>query len=143
MSDHDPVIAKVRKANTKWLNLASLGVVLLGLASMINAVDDWYDSRNADRRINHLNELVLELNHETACRFDVNQEVEVIQAEIFTELALGLAAFAEEGGESAELLEHTTNIRQLSAELTRAVEARSEGVEDCRRESDVHKPEEE
>jgi len=117
-------VRKIHRESNRWLNIIGVGVCLLGLAAMINAVDDWKDSRD-------LNDRIQALNTANECRYDIGQRVAELQGEISLELALGLAAFADQGGRSGELRVHTDRINELAPDLSDALKDRSRASQIC------------
>lgn len=114
--------AVVKAKPERWLNIAACGILLLGVAAIIQSVDDWIDSRNAYTRIQ-------QLNNELRCRYEANQEVEELQAELNNELALGLSAYAQ--GNEQELQDHSAQIRVVYVHMQNALEERGDAAKVC------------
>jgi hypothetical protein len=125
-SDHDlegiPAVQEAKKYQGRWLRIAAFGIVLLGVAAIINAVDDWADSRSNEDRIQTLND-------QFTCRYVVGQESQELQSRMTLELALGLAAYAQ--GDRQGLQEHTNIILEISPQLDEALQERAEAAEFC------------
>jgi hypothetical protein len=119
------------------------GVILLGLASMINAVDDWRDSRSAEDERSAQSTRIIQLNAILDCRFDVTQEVEDARAQVeavalgkLDALALGLSAVTREDeaavAAQAERIESLIVMGQeAQGQLDQALQVRAEAVQDC------------
>lgn len=119
------------------------GVSMLGLASMINAVDDWIDSREAQGTVEDLNTRIIQLNDELACRYRISQPVEdartqvdaVAQAKLDA-LSDGLAAFARDNdqgviqaGERIDALNPMGD--EAEAQLNEALQDRADAARIC------------
>lgn len=122
-------VKQAKRYSGKWLRTMALGVVLLGIASLINAIDDWVDSRDAGRQEQVLNHRIETLNDQFTCRYRIAQPAQELQAEISLELSLGLAAFAAEDEEG--LAFHTARINELGPLLDTALAERASGSEVC------------
>lgn len=113
----------------QWLRIAAIGIVLLGLAAMIQAIDDWVDSRNAEERTQNLNERIHTLNDQFTCRYIMGQQAQELQGQMTLELSLGLAAYAS--GDEEGLALHTQTIQELSPQLEEALRERANAPDIC------------
>lgn len=79
-----------------WLIGLVIGIILLGSAALLNSVDDWRDSRQAQSTINELEETVQESQRELDCRSDLSGRIGNLESERAGVLAHGLVAVVEE-----------------------------------------------
>lgn len=100
----------------------TVGILLLGAASLINAVDDWVDSRNAQERITHLNYVI-------DCKADIASEISNLESERTGMLARGLVATVEDDEEA--LRTEINNIRSIESDLEQARNRRANASEIC------------
>jgi hypothetical protein len=112
-----------------------LGVTLLGLAAMINAVDDWRDSRFQESTITVLNHRIVQLNDTLECRFDITQPVEDARAQLdavtvakLDALSLGLVALTAE--DEAAVAQQAERLRALSVDGEEAKAALLQALQD-------------
>jgi hypothetical protein len=116
---------------------------MLGVGALVNALDDWVDSRAQQDTITSLNTRIIQLNHELACRFEVTQPVEDARTQVaavdsakLDALAFGLAAFAR--GDDAGVAQAGSRIDALktqsdeaAAQLATALQERADAVITC------------
>jgi hypothetical protein len=125
-----------------------VGVLLLGIAAMINAVDDFVDSRQAESERERLSTRVIQLNDELRCRFLITQPVEDAQAQVqavslekLDALARGLSATVRDDPDAvareAERIDALITMGdEARTQLELALQDRAEAVQDCRREGE-------
>lgn len=121
-------------------------MLMLGAAAMINAIDDWVDSRAQQDTIDDLNTRLQQVNSESACRFRVTQPVEDARAQVaavdsakLDALSAGLAAFARDDGPgvatAGERIDALgTQSDEAAAQLATALQERADAVITCRSE---------
>lgn len=114
---------------TLWWRVGVGGLALLGGTGLLVAVADVYDDRERTATIRHLQADVDSLRSQLACRADAVDRVTALEASVNGELALGLAAFAED--DEAGLALHTANVRTYTSLLDVAREQAEAAATRC------------
>ena len=124
-----PVTLEVTQIRPWGLTIVSVGVLLLGVAAMVNAVDDWFDSRLAETRIERLNRIVDEQEVESDCRASLAATVSNLESERSGHLAAGLVAVVRE--DDIALDAEIAALGDLELQLKEARQDRANAVEIC------------
>ena len=124
-----PVTLEVTQIRPWGLTIVSIGVLLLGVASMVNAVDDWFDSRLAESRIERLDRIVDEQEVESDCRASLAATVSNLESERSGHLAAGLVAVVRENDQALDA--EIAALGELELRLEEARQERANAVEIC------------
>lgn len=96
---------------------------------MVNAVDDWFDSRLAESRIERLDRIVDEQEVESDCRASLAATVSNLESERSGHLAAGLVAVVRENDQALDA--EIAALGELELRLEEARQERANAVEIC------------